>query len=432
MERSELFNKLIRIIRRYDIPYAIVGRTEGYPENIGSDVDVVIPRDRISDFHRMIWEIEDENTKIVQMFQHEIVAFYYVLFHFDDKTRLFIQPDVCTDYYRNGRLLLTADYLLKGYRLSEQGIFNVLASEKEFLYYLLKKIDKRSLSEDQFKHIRNSYLIDKDSALHEASLFWKPDCIEIIKQSLDSDNYEIMVSNLKILQAGIHSSRKRRFADTVRNIFLKVDRIMKPTGLIIAVMGPDGSGKTTVVNQLKKDIEPAFRRIVQFHLFPIPQTDEEKANENPQGQKKRGFVLSLLKLCYFVFVYIRGHLIFVLPKKIRSTLTIFDRYYDDILVDSVRYRNGTPNCVVKFFHLFIPEPELWLFLDCPTDIIQARKSEVPASETERQRTAYLELAKAKKNSLVLNTNRNVKDISIDACKFICDKLNKRAIKRYKK
>lgn len=432
MNRIELFNKLIVLIQKYSIPYAIVGRTEEYPTNIGSDIDIVIPRNRISDFHRMIWEIEDENTKVVQMFQHEIVAFYYVVFHFDGNERIYIQPDVCTDYYRKGRLLLTADYLLQGYREATQGGFNVLSSEKEFIYYLLKKIDKRKLSKEQFGHIRYSYLENRDAAKTEASAFWMDDDSSIIFQSLDKNDYELMLSNLERLQEGIHSSHRKRMSDIVKDIYLKFSRIIKPTGFVIAVMGPDGSGKTTVMNQFKKDIEPAFRRIQQFHLFPIPQTGKEQVNENPHGKKKRGFILSFMKLIYFILIYTLGYLKLVAPKKIRSTLTIFDRYYDDILVDPIRYRNGTLPFVVKIFRLFIPKPELWFFLDCPTDVIQARKSEVSPEETERQRKTYLRLAETKKNSIILNTNRDVKEISIEACRCICDILNKRAIKRYKR
>lgn len=431
MDRISLFNKLIGLIDQHNIPYALVGRTEGYPENIGSDVDIVIPRDCIADFHKMIWNIEDKDTKIIQMFQHEIVAFFYIVFHFDGNTRLFIQPDVCTDYYRKGRLLLTADYLLYGKRNAEQGGFYVLAPEKEFLYYLLKKVDKRSLSAEQFEHIRHSFMQNQKAAMSEATHFWSDDDLKIIKTSMENNDYKMLGHNLAKLQDGIHSSHRKQYLDIIKNVHLKINRILKPTGFTIAIMGPDGSGKTTVMNQFKKDIEPAFRRIQQFHLYPVPQTGGEIVNTDPHGKTKRAFILSVLKLCYILFIYRIGHTRLVMPKKIRSTLTIFDRYYDDILVDPVRYRNGTPDWIVKMIGWFIPKPELWFFLDCPTEVIQARKSEVTPEETERQRHAYLKLASTKKNSLVLNTNRKVEDISIDACRFICELLNKRAKKRYK-
>lgn len=432
MNKQELFKKFIKIIDKSNIPYALVGRTEGYPANIGSDIDIVIPRSDIDTFKQVIWQMEDSQTKIVQMLQHEIVAFYYVLFHFDNGTIVSVQPDVCTDYYRKGRKLLSADYLLDGKKEAEQGGFYVLAPEKEFLYYLLKKVDKRNLSEEQYQHIRTSYLTDKGKALLEAKKFWKDENLLLIQKSMDENDFHLLHNNLERLQKGIHSSHSRKTTDVLKNIALKFKRILNPTGYVITVLGPDGSGKTTVMEQFKKDIKPAFRRLQQFHLFPKPHKGATKVVEDPHGKKKRNFILSLLKLVYFLWIYIGGHLRYVLPMKVKSTLTIFDRYYDDILVDPVRYRNGTPSWIVKLIRCFVPKPELWVILDCPTEVIQARKAEVTPAETERQRQAYLSLAKTKNNSIVLNTNRDVKEISYELCQFMCNSLNIRATKRYKK
>ena len=210
-----------------------------------------------------------------------------------------------------------------------------------------------------------------------------------------------------------------------------VKRILHPTGFVIGVLGPDGSGKTTVMNQVKKDMVHAFRRINQYHLFP-KDIKESSPNTNPHGKKKRGFMASLLKLCYFIALYNWGWMKKVAPAKIRSTFVIFDRYYDDILIDPARYRNGTPQWVVKLVRFFIPQPQLWIVLDAPTDVIQARKAEVSYEETERQRRAYIMYAENKAHCLLVDTNRDVKDISKDICKFVCETLHERAVKRYKK
>lgn len=241
----------------------------------------------------------------------------------------------------------------------------------------------------------------------------------------------MLVDNLNEFQTGIHSSHGRSFTDKIRNSLLKIKRILHPTGFIIGVLGPDGSGKTTVMNQVKKDMVHAFRRINQYHLFP-KDIKESSPNTNPHGKKKRGFIASLLKLCYFIALYNWGWMKKVAPAKIRSTFVIFDRYYDDILIDPTRYRNGTPQWVVKLVRFFIPQPQLWIVLDAPTDVIQARKAEVSYEETERQRRAYIKYAEEKEHCLLVDTNRDVKEISKDICEFICETLHERAVKRYKK
>jgi len=431
MTRIELFNKLVMILDTNNIKYAITGRTEGYPTTIGSDIDIVVPKSAIEVFHHAIWKIEDKETRIVQMFQHETVAFYYIVYHITSDSVVCIQPDVCTDYYRKGRLLLTSDYMLEGCHEAPQGGFNVLSSEKEFIYYLLKKIDKRNIDEEQFEHIRNSYKENPDKAIFEAEKFWKKSTTALIRNIFENNDYHTLNNNLKVLQNGIHSSHKIGVVDNVKNTLLKIKRILNPTGLVIGVLGPDGSGKTTVMNQVKIDMEGAFRKIAQYHLFPVP-IKEGVVNTDPHGKKKRDFIMSLAKLCYFIFIYNKGWINLVLPKKIRSTLIIFDRYFDDILIDPARYRNGTPTWVVKAIRIFIPQPDLWIVLDCPTEIIQARKAEVSPEETERQRKAYISRSKELNNCILVDTNREVRIISVKICNFMCEYLNKRAIKRYKK
>lgn len=81
------------------------------------------------------------------------------------------------------------------------------------------------------------------------------------------------------------------------------------------------------------------------------------------------------------------------------------------MIDPARYRNGTPQWVVKLVRFFIPQPQLWIVLDAPTDVIQARKAEVSYEETERQRRAYIMYAENKAHCLLVDTNRDVKDIS---------------------
>ena len=49
-----LFQKFINKLNASSIPYAITGRTEDYPQKIGSDIDIVIPAERMKDFKDFI------------------------------------------------------------------------------------------------------------------------------------------------------------------------------------------------------------------------------------------------------------------------------------------------------------------------------------------------------------------------------------------
>lgn len=433
MNRQKLFWMLIQLLEKNHIQYALVGRTENYPNNIGSDIDIIISPSDIEMFHKIIWHIETKEIKVVQMIQHEIVAFYYIVFCITNQEILYVQPDICTDYYRKGRKLLEADYLLKDITEAPQKGFRILMPEKEFIYYLLKKIDKQNFTIEHFEHLHNCYIQNPQGCIKECTTFWHNKLINIIQEAFETNDLQPITNNLSSLQRSIHNSKNIQLLDFISNALLKIKRILHPTGLIIGIMGPDGSGKTTVINQLIKDIGPAFRRIQQYHLFPIPASKNTNTVTTPHKFPPRNIFLSIAKLIYLVFLYNYGSLRYVLSAYIKSTLIIFDRYYDDILIDPIRYRNNTPQYIVKLLGKFIIyKPQIWIILDAPTSVIQNRKSEVTPEETERQRKGYKSFAHSRNNSLIVSTDRDVREISAEICSFICNFLNKRLMKRLKK
>ena len=79
MTKKEAFFALLDLFERERIRYALVGNTDEYPDHIGSDVDIVTDAEGLDRFHHAIWTLESSGLRVVQRFQHEITAFYYVL-----------------------------------------------------------------------------------------------------------------------------------------------------------------------------------------------------------------------------------------------------------------------------------------------------------------------------------------------------------------
>jgi thymidylate kinase len=97
---------------------------------------------------------------------------------------------------------------------------------------------------------------------------------------------------------------------------------------------------------------------------------------------------------------------------------LFDRYYDDLLADSKRYRYGGPMWLARLVGRFIPKPDLFFFLDLPAEVAHARKPEVSLEEAKRLREHYLKLALSVPNVHVVDASRPLEEVVAEVEKII--------------
>jgi thymidylate kinase len=176
-----------------------------------------------------------------------------------------------------------------------------------------------------------------------------------------------------------------------------IRRWIQPAGLCVAILGPDGSGKSSVIEQYVRSMSPFFSATRKFHLRPYlfgASAGGGTPNTDPHGQTPRGSLASMVKALYLWADYGLGYYLRLYPLLAGSALVIFDRYYYDLLIDTRRFRYGGPRWLVGLIARLIPRPDMVLILDAPAEVLQARKQEVPVQESARQVEAYRALAKS--------------------------------------
>ena len=201
---------------------------------------------------------------------------------------------------------------------------------------------------------------------------------------------------------------------------------MNPTGFSVAFLGSDGSGKSTIIEKIMGKNLP-FRRKDYFHLKPF-KTDmkNKKVVDNPHAYPEYGKIKSYIKLFYFLYQYNLGWIRNILTLKIKSSLIVFDRYYDDLLIDTKRYRYGGSIKFAKFIRNFIPKSDLYFVLVAEPEIIYERKKEVPFDEIKKQVKKYEELVDNKRYIKV-----DVSKTPDEIVSFIVKKILEKMSERYK-
>ncbi|HBP86999.1 MAG TPA: thymidylate kinase-like protein [Nitrospiraceae bacterium] len=414
-----LASNLFRLFEKEGICYVLVGDSREYPAKILSDVDVVIEPECVSKLVPCLMKFCDlYNLKLIQILQHEQSAWFFVCSWTgnDGKHHVFY-PDVCTDYVRWGRRFLGARCLLSG-RIrkqvdadGQQCSFFVPAPEQAFIYYLLKKIDKGFLAPSHQSYLSGEWKKAQKESKKQLKKFWKEPEVEMLCDAAESNSWNEVCDALPRLRVALRENLPFSFKSFALDVQRKILRIMKPTGVHVVLLGPDGSGKSTILECIEGTLASAFRRTKRYHLRPFfgsPQHAGEP-EPNPHGKPVRGFLPSLIKLGVWWIDYTIGYFISVFPFLVRSTLVLFDRYYFDLAIDPRRYRYGGPLWLAKLCGKFIPRPDLVILLDVPAEELYSRKAEVSVEESHRQRLAYREFVGTLTNGHIIDNSDRLEE-----------------------
>ncbi|MCX7722080.1 MAG: thymidylate kinase [Verrucomicrobiae bacterium] len=231
----------------------------------------------------------------------------------------------------------------------------------------------------------------------------------------------------------------RRPVQTIRAVCADAARFFRrtlhPAGFMVIVLGPDGSGKSTIAPAILQGLTGTFyaAKSVHYHWKPKllrrARRDAELISTDPHGKPPRNLLLSLVFFGLHWAEFVLGAVAKIYPALFRGGLVLVERYYHDFFVDQARYRLRVPKLLVRLGLVFVKKPDLVLVLDAPVETLRARKQEVSPGETERQRNAYLELAHQTPNAVVLDANQPAEQVATEAVRVVLGALAARAYRR---
>lgn len=418
--------------------YCLLSGYDSLPNSFDTDIDFMVDR---YDFKRMpaIMEkiAQQTNTHLFHSVEHELTAQAFLLMSLSGVNLTIAQLDAASDYRHFGSLWLRASEVLAARRMHPRG-FWIPSAGHEFAYCLIKRLNKRKLSQPYGSRIHRLYKEDRHSCEKMIARFWKGSRQRALSRMAATDDWSELAVGMepfrRELMRNTAESPLQIAVSRLRRALHFVARIARPTGAWIAFVGPDGSGKSLVISRVHQQFEPAFRGVATFHMRPkflsrrprtaVPVTD-------PHGEPLRGSIASMVKLIYYGIDYSLGYLFQIMPALIRTRMILFDRYIYDLQVDTRRIRYGGPKWLLGLIALIVPRPDLVVLLDAPAEVLWPRKQEVPLDEVARQRSAYLKVARALPFAIVVNAAQPVADVVHDAAKAILTHFTRRSAQRLK-
>lgn len=429
-----ILSGVFETLERAGIRYCVLHGYEDLPRRVASDVDGVIAPDLTPG------ELVDLFARNSARIGAEVVrwAGYYLVLagRSPDGSPCFLTLDLSVDCEVDGVPYYAGPEVLATRR--RHGEVWIPAADLAFGSYLVRSIAKQRLDESRTERLDRLYGQDAAGCRRQIARFWGPRGAETIVRAAESGDWATVRQHLPELRGEMRRRavmrRPWRFAaNRCRGLLDRARRLWRPDGVYVALLGPDGAGKSSVIDALGSSLATVFPRSTCHGFTPGVihrlRHGDYRPNDAPHALPPRSWSVSVARAVlywfgYYTFGYVVRHLDLA-----RSSLVLCDRHFVDVLVDPKRYRYGGPFWLVRLIWRVIPKPDLIVVLDAPPEVLQARKQEVPFEETARQRDAYLALARSLENGRVVDASQPFGAVSSDVGAIIVKHLAMRVTRR---
>lgn len=417
---AAVLTHLFEVLEQAGVAYAVLGDARGLPEPGSGDVDLVVAPEAWPLLPGVLGACcQAHGLRLVQALPHEATGWAFTLAWPDGAGSLhLLQPDVCTDYRRRGRPLLPATTLLAGRRrhVAATGhTFYAVAPAPGFAYYLLKKLDKGDLTAAHGAYLSGLWRQDAAGAAALLARFFSASDLARLAHAAAHDAWQPVLADLAGWRRRLRGRLAYPLGARLHEARRLWHRVRHPAGLFVALLGPDGSGKSSVAARVEAALRPLFRRTYHGHFRPYffgRDATPGQPVHDPQGRPPRRLPPAALKLAYYAADFGVGYALRLAPRRVQAALILFDRYFDDLLVDPARFR--LPAAALppaRWLARRLPRPDVLVLLDVPAAVLQARKQEVPPAESARQRAAFKAHVATRAEGATVNAARPLPEVT---------------------
>jgi thymidylate kinase len=192
-------------------------------------------------------------------------------------------------------------------------------------------------------------------------------------------------------------------------------------GIIVSVFGPDGVGKSTLIDKLGLALVAEFSGVVHCHFLHIQRPDSPRIVVNaPHAAEGRSRLVSLIKVLYYLVRAWALRVFILLPARARGSLVLIDRDVIDVAVDPIRYRMNAPRWAVNLLLKLGPKADVHLIMSAKPNIVMMRSGELSAEEFVRLDEGYRLLASHLPSAFILDAGQTPEDVTAQAERLILD------------
>jgi len=437
--KGQLLREIFTGIHQKGLVYAVLRNYGGLPEQPGRDVDILT--NDFDKFQQVIEQVAEKAGYFVRIFRrYDCLEKFHLISEVPGGFDV-LEIDVGWDIRWKGLPLIPSD-LLDHQRLW-RGEFYTLRPGPEAAISLFKDLIYHGIVKEKYQAVITDMIrTDRDGFLKALALtFGLPLVSEVAEFCSQGDwgRIEALLPQLR-RQAVIRTLRRQPLAQLGRwatFLWWNLLKFFRPSGKFVVLVGPDGSGKSTVSAGLQKCLSPLFQgnRCFHAHFKYLPRLRDlarllgfraspESPMNHPASEKfskDPDFVArlhSLILLLYYTLDYLLGYPL-VFRSRGKGELIIFDRYFYDYLIQP-----GTtlPDWFLTLLMRMIPNPDMVVYLKNSPEVILSRKPELSRQELERQGAVCARLISRLPQGQVVETTGSPEETTAKVAQILVAKI----------
>lgn len=392
------FRDLFESLNMSSLSYAVLRNYERLPRAIGHDIDLIVSDDKL--FERNISKVATKAGWFLVRTVKRKAQQYMFFLNRTILTAPVIKLDIVSCIQWKGLKIVGNEVLSK--RQLYNKLFYILQPGAETSITLIKDLIHTGKVRDKYKRLLPR-MVQKDKASFCQALepcfgIKDAELLADLTEKADWEAMEAMSSHLRWV-AILRAVRRHPFLQLQRwggFLWGHLRQFFRPTGIMVVLLGPDGSGKTTLTQVLQTNLRPLFSEVKYYHghfeILPrlrhlaerlgLIGTDYKtnKKEGNSKHEIRLSPMRSLTYLFYYSLDYCLGHFSVWYGRR-KGQLILFDRYYYDYLIQPGM---SLPSSLILRIAQLLPQPDKIIYLKNDPDTIFARKPELTKKELERQ------------------------------------------------
>ena len=418
------------------IGFVVLRNYESLPNRVAGDIDVLIEQGKLVAAEQLLIEAAlDAGYRLHNRVELVPVALFF--FHPDtcDQVRL----DLSSFLKWRGVDLAVSMKILAD-RIAHRNFF-IPGPVDEAMVSLLTHLLFQGCVKDKYKPaIFESFRSDRKRALTLLTERFGRLCAAELMAAILSGNWPVADALTNRLRfALMRRELSQRPIRTAKAWLSDTRRLLRrwlwPPGLVVTLLGPDGSGKSIVATMLIDKLSSTFatQKGLKVHWKPPRFFRHRSGTRDPamssDGQRLWGRFVSFPFFAYCWFNFFPRAWLQSRRIAFKSGLVVIDQYCYDFFVSPSHYGLQVSPIVVAWGYRLLPKPDLLFLLDAFPDTLQARQQEVLWSEPARQHGCFRTLIQRLKQGRIVDATADPEEVANrmvrDTLEFLAQRTEKR-------